>query len=76
MRDIKSPNLRGDEGDGSSLVEANGQMVDNIDRAFAVQFQFYGRGALGAYRIACDEAVQSTEGDVRADDHQNSDHRK
>ena len=51
VRDIKSPNLRGDDGDGSSLVEANGELVDSKDRAFGITFQFLGRGALGAYQI-------------------------
>ena len=65
-RDISSRNLRGAQiGDGSSLVEARGDQPDQNDRAFAACFQFSGRGSLDAYRLATDDAVEPTEGEVQ-----------
>lgn len=65
VRDILSRNQRGPEdGCSSSKVEADGLAEDGSDRAFAMQFQFAGRGALTAYRIAADDCTQDTEGAV------------
>jgi hypothetical protein len=65
VRDILSRNVRGEQpGCSSSLVEAVGMAEDDSDRAFAMLFQFSGRAALAAYRIATDNYTQNTEGEV------------
>lgn len=64
-RDILTRNLRGNPGEcQSSQVEANGNAMDNSDRAFALRFLFTGRASLVAYRIAADNFEQNTEGEV------------
>jgi hypothetical protein len=66
-RDILTRNLRGTPGDcQSALVEADGNAMDNSDRAFALRFLFTGRASLVAYRIAADNFQQNTEGEVMA----------
>ena len=63
VRDILSRNVRGPQDDcDSSKVEARGLITDGSDRAFAMCYQFRGRGALSAYRIAADDYTQETEG--------------
>jgi len=63
VRDIISRNVRGPQDDcSSSKVEARGLAPDESDRAFALQFQFLGRGCLTGYRMAADNVPQNTEG--------------
>lgn len=65
VRDIISRNVRGPQDDcNSSKVEARGLAPDESDRAFAMQFQFLGRGCLTGYRLAADNVPQNTEGAV------------
>lgn len=65
VRDIISRNVRGPQDDcDSSKVEARGLAPDESDRAFALQFQFLGRGCLTGYRMAADNVPQNTEGAV------------
>lgn len=64
-RDILTRNVRGEPGGcQSAAVEARGDAMDNSDRAFALRFEFRGRGSLIAYRIAADNFEQDTEGEA------------
>ena len=60
-RTLVSPDSRGDDATcTTSGVES--QYVDGIDHAFSLLFNMTGRGAIVAYRIACDKHADYVEG--------------